>query len=97
MRNQRDSFAYEQAETGCGRKSSAVNAVTYEEVCSEKNTINFRSPESDSGAVTKGLTNCAPQVKEEPGTGCCLVLQLVLIGVALDAVCFVSHLFLCWD
>lgn len=36
VRNQRGSFTYEQAETGCGRKSSAVNAVTYEEVCSEK-------------------------------------------------------------
>lgn len=40
------------------------------------------------GAVTKGLTNCAPQVKEEPGTGSFLVLQLVLIAVPLDALCF---------
>lgn len=48
-------------------------------------------PLSHCGAVTKGLTNCAPQVKQEPGTNCSLLLQLVLIAVALAAICFVFH------
>lgn len=66
-------------------------------------SVQWKKPEwtlgllSHCGAVSKGLTNCAPQVKEEPGTDCSPVLQLVLIAVALDAVCFVFHLFLCWD
>lgn len=95
VRNQRGSFTYEQAETGCGRKSSAVNAVTYEEVCSEKKTELTLGLLSHCGAVTRGLTNWAPQLKE-PATDCSLVL-LVLIAVALDAICFVFHLFFCWD
>lgn len=60
--------------------------------CAVKKKIELKSGLlSHCGAVTKGLTNCAPQVKEQSSPHCSLVLQLVLIAVAWMpfALCFI--------